>query len=74
MPLTFSIDEECFYITKIIIDRFHVVKHCNKAFQDFRIKEMKRLKQQNNRDRLSKIKSQPASLNERQNVYQSFRI
>ncbi|MDT2808872.1 transposase, partial [Vagococcus lutrae] len=42
----FQLTKSVFTSAKIIIDRFHVVKHCNKAFQDFRIKEMKRLKQQ----------------------------
>lgn len=53
----FQLTKSVFTSAKIIIDRFHVVKHCNKAFQDFRIKEMKRLKQQNNHIGYLKLKA-----------------
>ncbi|WCG05448.1 ISL3 family transposase [Vagococcus lutrae] len=53
----FQLTKSVFTSAKIIIDRFHVVKHCNKAFQDFRIKEMKRLKQQNNQIGYLKLKA-----------------
>lgn len=53
----FQLTKSVFTSAKIIIDRFHVVKHCNKAFQDFRIKEMKRLKQQHNHLGYLKLKA-----------------
>lgn len=42
---------------KIVIDRFHIVKHLNKSFQDFRIKEMKRLAITKNKEAYFKLKA-----------------
>ncbi|WP_251870356.1 transposase, partial [Enterococcus italicus] len=35
---------------KVVIDRFHIIKHLNKSFQDFRIKEMKRIAMTKNKE------------------------
>ena len=42
---------------KVVIDRFHIVKHLNKSFQDFRIKEMKRLAITKNKEAYFKLKA-----------------
>ena len=28
---------------KVVIDRFHIIKHLNQAFNDFRVQEMKKI-------------------------------
>ena len=40
----FQLTKHVFTSAEVIIDRFHIVKHCNQAFQDFRIQEMTHLK------------------------------
>ncbi|MFI3806166.1 ISL3 family transposase, partial [Vagococcus fluvialis] len=39
----FQLTKNVFPTAKLIIDRFHIVKHLNTAFNDFRVREMKRL-------------------------------
>ena len=50
----------------LIIDRLHIVKHLNQAFQEFRVREIKNLKQQNKTEAYKKIKSQLALLYQKQ--------
>ena len=52
----FQLTKQVFTSSKLVIDRFHVVKHCNQAFQDFRVREMIRLKQ-TNKEAYHKIKA-----------------
>ena len=42
---------------KVVIDRFHIIKHLNKSFQDFRIKEMKRIAMTKNKEAYFKLKA-----------------
>ncbi|GEL80654.1 hypothetical protein EMU01_17980 [Enterococcus mundtii] len=39
----FQLTKKVFPHAKMVIVHFHVVKHMNQAFQDFRVREMKRL-------------------------------
>lgn len=41
---------------KVVIDRFHIIKHLNQAFNDFRVQEMKRLHQLRQRREAEKVK------------------
>ena len=41
---------------KVVIDRFHITKHLNQAFNDFRVQEMKRLHQLGQRREAEKVK------------------
>lgn len=36
----FQLTKSVFTYAEVVIDRFHIVKHCNQALQDFRIREM----------------------------------
>ncbi|OTN75077.1 transposase [Enterococcus sp. 8G7_MSG3316] len=63
---------------KIFIDRFHIVKHMNKAFQDFRVKTMKVLQKKGFKNEAQKLKVNWRSLTKnRQNInhseYKSWR-
>ena len=53
----FQLTKKVFPHAKLVIDRFHVVKHMNQAFQDFRVREMKRLIASGNRTMPRKLKS-----------------
>lgn len=53
----------CFQLTKrvlpnakVVIDRFHIIKHLDQAFNDFRVQEMKRLHQLGQRREAEKVK------------------
>lgn len=41
-----QLTKSVFTSAEVVIDRFHIVKHCNQALQDFRIREMTRLKKE----------------------------
>ncbi|MBK4849372.1 transposase [Enterococcus faecium] len=41
---------------KVVIDRFHIIKHLDQAFNDFRVQEMKRLHQLGQRREAEKVK------------------
>ena len=41
---------------KLVIDRFHIVKHMNQAFNDFRIREMKELRERGQHSEAEKLK------------------
>ena len=41
---------------KVVIDCFHIIKHLNQAFNDFRVQEMKRLHQLGQRREAEKVK------------------
>ncbi|HIZ54515.1 MAG TPA: ISL3 family transposase [Candidatus Enterococcus avicola] len=55
----FQLIPKVFTNAKLIIDRFHIVKHLNEAFNDFRVKEVKRLRKLDQKSKLqaNKIKS-----------------
>ena len=53
----FQLTKKVFTSAKVVIDRFHVVKHCNQALQDYRVREMTRLKQRNNNLAYYKLKA-----------------
>lgn len=53
----FQLLKHVFPNAQLIVDRFHIIKHLNTAFQDFRIREMKRLKQENQLEAYRKIKA-----------------
>ena len=53
----FKLTKTCFTNAKIVIDRFHVVKHINTAFNEFRVREVKRLKKEKQKKHAQKIKS-----------------
>lgn len=42
---------------KVVIDRFHIIKHINQAFNDFRVQEMKKLKASGQLVEARKLKS-----------------
>ncbi len=42
---------------KIVIDRFHIMKHMNQAFNDFRVQEMKRLHQLGQHSEAGKLRN-----------------
>lgn len=42
----FQLTKSVFTSTEVVIDRFHIMKHCSQALQDFRIREMSRLKKE----------------------------
>lgn len=42
---------------KVVIDRFHIIKHINQAFNDFRVQEMKKLKASGKLVESKKLKS-----------------
>ena len=45
-----------FPTANIIIDRFHVIKHLNTAFNEFRVREMKVLIRQKKKSEANKLK------------------
>ena len=47
----FQLTKNVFPTADIIIDRFHVIKHLNTAFNEFRVREMKVLSSQNKKVR-----------------------
>ncbi|MDT2813237.1 ISL3 family transposase [Vagococcus carniphilus] len=53
----FKLTKTCFKQAKVIIDRFHVVKHINSAFNEFRIREVKKLNQASHQKEAKKIKT-----------------
>lgn len=53
----FKLTKTCFKQAAIIIDRFHVVKHINTAFNEFRVKEVKRLMKNRHLIEARKIKA-----------------
>ncbi|MGY3704422.1 hypothetical protein BW731_10150 [Vagococcus martis] len=62
--LVTDMNAACFQLTKkvfpsanIIIDRFHVIKHLNTAFNEFRVREMKVLIRQKKKSEANKLKS-----------------
>ncbi len=46
----FQLTKSVFTSAEVVIDHFHIVKHCNQALQDFRIREMTRLKKRNDKE------------------------
>lgn len=53
----FKLTKSCFKNAKIVVDRFHVVSHINKAFNEFRVREIKSLIQIKKKVEAKKIKS-----------------
>lgn len=53
----FQLIPRVFPQAKLVIDRFHVVQHLNRAFNTFRIKEVARLRQENKHNLANKLKS-----------------
>lgn len=53
----FQLIKRVFPNAKLVIDRFHIVKHLNQAIQDFRIREMNRLKRNQNQEAYRKLKA-----------------
>lgn len=53
----FKLTKSCFKEAKVVIDRFHVVKHINSAFNEFRVREMKQLNKNKQTSEAKKIKS-----------------
>lgn len=53
----FQLLKHVFPNAQLVIDRFHIVKHLNQAFQEFRVREIKNLKQQNKTEAYKKIKA-----------------
>lgn len=53
----FQLTKNVFPTAKLIIDRFHIVKHLNTAFNDFRVREMKRLITNKKKSKANKLKS-----------------
>lgn len=53
----FQLTKSVFPQAKLVIDRFHIIKHLNKALQDFRIREMKRLTGSHQREGYRKLKA-----------------
>lgn len=53
----FQLTKKVFKKAEVIVDRFHIVKHLNSAFNDFRVLEMKRLKSLGKESEAKKIKS-----------------
>lgn len=53
----FQLTKSVFTSAEVVIDRFHIVKHCNQALQDFRIREMTRLKKRNDKEAYHKLKA-----------------
>lgn len=53
----FQLTKKVFTSAEVVIDRFHIAKHCNQALQDFRVREMTRLKQQNKLEAYYKLKA-----------------
>lgn len=53
----FQLIKKVFPHAKLVIDRFHVVKHMNQSFQDFRVRETKRLMALGDQTMTRKVKS-----------------
>lgn len=53
----FQLTKNIFPNAKLVIDRFHIVKHMNQAFHEFRIKIMKQLTATNHQSEATKLKS-----------------
>ncbi|WP_339101632.1 ISL3 family transposase [Candidatus Enterococcus clewellii] len=53
----FQLIPRVFPQAKLVVDRFHVVQHLNRAFNAFRIKEVARLRQENKHPLANKLKS-----------------
>ncbi|MBE9390474.1 ISL3 family transposase [Vagococcus salmoninarum] len=53
----FQLTKKVFPSARLIIDRFHIVKHLNSAFNEFRVREMKRINQQNKKSDANKLKT-----------------
>lgn len=53
----FKLSKKVFPHATIVIDRFHVVKHLNDAFNQFRVREMKRLIKNKQKKEAAKLKS-----------------
>lgn len=53
----FQLTERVFKQAEVIVDRFHIVKHLNTAFNDFRVQEMKQLNAHGKEKEAKKIKS-----------------
>lgn len=53
----FQLTKKVFKQAEVVVDRFHIVKHLNSAFNDFRVLEMKRLKSLGKETEAKKIKS-----------------
>ena len=52
----FQLVKNIFPNAELIIDRFHIVKHLNEAFNSFRVREMKKLKVSGHKVEASKLK------------------
>jgi transposase len=53
----FQLTKSVFPQAKLVIDWFHIIKHLNKALQDFRVREMKRLIGSHQREGYQKLKA-----------------
>ncbi|MDT2830984.1 transposase [Vagococcus carniphilus] len=53
----FKLTKTYFKQAKVIIDGFHVVKHINSAFNEFKIREVKKLNQASHQKEAKKIKT-----------------
>lgn len=53
----FQLTKKVFPTANLIIDRFHVIKHLNTAFNDFRVREMKVLNVEKKKSEANKLKS-----------------
>lgn len=53
----FQLTKKVFKKAEVIVDRFHIVKHLNSAFNDFRVQEMKALKADGKETEAKKIKT-----------------
>ena len=53
----FQLTKKVFPNAKLVIDRFHVIKHLNEAFNHFRVREMKRMIHSGQKKEASKLKS-----------------
>lgn len=58
----FQLTKDIFPTAKLVIDRFHIVKHMNQAFHEFRIKIMKQLTAMGHQSEAAKLKSHWRSL------------
>ncbi len=52
----FQLTKKIFPCAALVIDRFHIVKHLNQAFNDFRVREMKALIKNHQRSEANKLK------------------
>ncbi|MGX6969348.1 ISL3 family transposase [Vagococcus bubulae] len=53
----FQLTKKVFPTAGVIIDRFHVIKHLNTAFNEFRVREMKVLISENKKSEANKLKT-----------------